>query len=268
MLQPKKAWIFDADGVITDIKQEKITQPLILESIIKILENEEPVAFNTGRGIDWVEKVVLYPLKNKISNSEILQNLFVVAEGGGVWATFNKDYSLNLKIDESVIMPVDLDQKVRNLVLNKYSKSMRYEDKKTMITTKIKEGYPIEEFNRLQIEMIKDLQKLIDDFDLVNELKVDISTIGTSIIHKTTGKDKGVELILEWLKEKGVTPKRFLAFGDSNSDIPMAEKIYESGYSVELVYVGKNELPKENYPFKVTKTKNKFTKGTLEFLAM
>ncbi len=260
------AWVFDVDGVITDIEQEKITEPLILDSIIKILEKGEPVALNTGRGVDWTQESVLKQLTDKTINKQTLQNLFIVAESGGETATFNRDGSLNLIVDESLKMPSDLDQKVQKLVQTKYSKSMRYEDKKTMITTKIKEGTSIGEYHKNQVVMARDLQRLIDSYGLTGKFKVDISTIGASIMNKNTGKDRGVELILNWLLQKGIKPQRIIAFGDSESDVPMAEKLYQNGYKVELVYVGKNDLLKINYPFKIIKTQNKYSKGTAEFL--
>lgn len=262
----KIAWIFDVDGVITDIEKEKITTPLILDSLVKILERGEPVAFNTGRGMDWVTNTVLVPLKSEISNQEILQNLFVVAESGGVSGTFDKERSLNVNIDESLKVPPALDQDVKDLVQKKYSQSMRYEDKKTMITTKILEGYPVNDYHIHQQKIISNLQKLIDSYDLADQLKVDESTIGTNIMYKTAGKDRGVELILEWLSRRKIRPQKFIVFGDSSSDIPMAKKLNENNYNVELVYVGKNKLPKDNYPFKIIRTQNPYTNGTVEFL--
>lgn len=261
------AWVFDIDGVITNIKKEIITEPLILNLIIKILEKGEPVAFNTGRGIDWTQTTTLNPLVNKISNKHLLKNLFTSAESGGVSAIFAENGSLDIKIDESLKMPNDLDQKVRELVNEKYSKTMRYEDKKTMSTTKIKEGTSIEDYHKDQKEIAKDLQKIIDSSKSPVQLKVDVSTIGTAIMYETAGKDKGVELILEWLSDREIQPQKFITFGDSiSSDILMAQEIYSQGFSVEFVYVGEENIDTSNYPFPIKQTKNKFEKGTLEFL--
>lgn len=261
----KFAWVFDVDGVITNIEREVITEPLILDSIIKILEKGQPVALNTGRGIDWVEKTVLNPLKIKTSNLQIFNSLFIVAESGGITTTFNQDGSSDIKIDPSLKMPSDLDQKVRELVQTKYSKSMRYEDKKTMITTKIKEGYSVDEYQKSQREIAKDLQNLIHSYGLENKFKVALTTIGTDIMHNNAGKDKGIELILNWLLKRGIKPQKFITFGDSESDVPMAQKLHKEGKNVELVYVGNNPL-KKDYPFPIKQTEEKFEKGTLEFL--
>jgi len=261
------AWVFDVDGVITNIEQEKITEPIILEFLIKTLEKGEPIALNTGRGMDWVEEIVLNPLKSKISNQEILHNFFVVAESGGIRATFDRNGSLKVLFNDSFKIPPELDRKVRKLVAEKYSRSMRYEDKKTMSTTKIKEGTSFEKFHEDQKMITKDLQEIIDSSQLKDRLKVDTSTIGTNIMFRSLGKDRGAEIILEWLSERKIKPQRFVAFGDSfKSDVPMAEELHSQGFSVDFVYVGEENIDTSKYPFTIKQTQAKFGKGTLEFL--
>lgn len=260
-------WVFDVDGIITDIGREKVTEPYILDFIIKILEKGESVAFNTGRGIDWVKNTVLIPLKDKIIHPNILSNLFVVAEGGGIKAVFNQDESLNIDIDKSLKMPADLDQEVKKLVKKKYSQTMRYESKKTMITTKIKEGTPIEKYREDQSRIAEDLQRLINAFGADREMKVDLSTIGANIMYKNTGKNRGIELILEWLLERNINPQKYIAFGDSfESDIAMAQELHSRGLPVEFIYVGEENIDISKYPFPIKITQNKFEKGTLEYL--
>ena len=259
-------WVFDVDGVIVNIEKEIITEPFILNSIIKILEKGEVVALNTGRGIDWTLETVLNPLKSKITNPAILKNLFISSESGGITATFDKNGSLQVTTDDSLKIPRDLDKKVRELVTRKYSKSMRYENKKTMSTTKIKEGTSIEKFQEDQETMIGDLQRIINSSNLRGRLKVDISTIGTNIMYKRTGKDLGIELILKWLKDMGIKPEKFIAFGDSASDIPMAEKLYENGCDLKFVFVGGKNKIQRKAPYKIHTTESLFDKGTVEFL--
>lgn len=261
------AWIFDVDGTVTNLEKEVVTEPQILDIIIKILKKDEPVAINTGRGINWVQETVLIPLENKAANRNILRNLFIVAESGGITAVFNQKGSLRIKINKSLKMPHDLDQKVRKLVQTKYSKTMRYESKKTMITTKIKEGTLVAEYSKGQLMLVKDLQKLIYISAKRDELMIDTSTIGTSVMHVTAGKDKGVELVLEWLLKNKIKPQKFITFGDSfSSDLPMAEKLHQKGKAVTFVYVGKENIDVSKYPFKIHLTEEKFEKGTLEYL--
>jgi hydroxymethylpyrimidine pyrophosphatase-like HAD family hydrolase len=266
MKTAKQMLIFDIDGVITNLQKETLTEPTILDYIIKILEKGEPVALNTGRGIDWTQTIILNFLKNKAKNINILGNLFVVAENGGIKASFNQDGYLDIEINNSMKMPQDIDQDVRELIEKKYFKNMRRENKETMITAKIKEGTLIKDYAKLQKKLVNDLQTIINTHALSNNVKIQLTTIGTDIIHRIAGKDRGIELILKWLLRKGITPQKFITFGDNKSDIPMAEKLFEEKRSVELIYVGKDDIDTAKYRFPVIITKNKFEKGTLEFL--
>lgn len=258
--------IFDIDGVITNLEKEIVTEPLILDFIINILEKGQPIAFNTGRGIDWTIKTVLNPLINKINNKQILTNLFVVAESGGITAEFDQNGTLKINVDYSLKMPKKMEQKVKELVKQKYSETTRDEDKQTMITTKIKEGTPLEKYHQDQLKLVEDFKNLIKDFRMENLMKVDLSTIGTNILYQSAGKGKGTELILSWLAEKNFNPYKFIDFGDSESDAPMTEKLYEEKLYVEFVYVGEEKIDTSKYPFPIIIPQNKFEKGTLEYL--
>ncbi len=81
------------------------------------------------------------------------------------------------------------------------------------------------------------------------------------------GKGFATERILDLLKKKGIKPKQFIAFGDSPSDIAMAEKLHERNLSFTFIFVdNKGELKGREHPFPIVYTKNRFDKGTLEFL--
>jgi len=72
---------------------------------------------------------------------------------------------------------------------------------------------------------------------------------------------------LEWLKRRRIEPKQFIAFGDSRSDLEMAEEIQQKGQAVEFVFVGEEgELAGSNHSFSVTFTKNHHEKGVIEYL--
>ena len=49
-----KAYIFDVDGVITSPYEKQVKENELLRIIAEKLKNSEPVAFNTGRTIQWV----------------------------------------------------------------------------------------------------------------------------------------------------------------------------------------------------------------------
>lgn len=264
----KTAWVFDVDGVITNPQEKKITQPEILDEIIKRLEREEFVALNTGRSIEWVRDRVLNPLIEKVKDKKILENLLVVGEKGGTWAEFNNQGNLIENKDDDISVPDILKNEIKDLIDNKYSDSMFYDESKlTMISTEMKDGHSLEDYKEKQKMFSTELQTLLTDKNLGNKFKVDPTTIATDIENKFVGKHFAVRRIIEWIKRKGINPQKYVTFGDSfRSDIPMAQEINSQQLPVEFVYVGEKNIDISKYSFPIKITQNKFEKGTLEFL--
>lgn len=265
---PKTAWIFDVDGVITNPQEKKITEPEILDEIVKRLEGGEFVALNTGRSIEWVKDRVLNPLIKIVKDRSLLQNLLAVGEKGGTWAEFNELGNLIEKKDDGISVPDNLKNDIRNLISNKYSESMFYDESKlTMISTEMKDGYPLENYKKKQEALLAELKTLLANKNLSGKFKIDPTTIATDIENIFVGKNFSIKRIVEWVKKKGIKPQMYITFGDSfRSDIPMAQEIHSQGLPVEFVYVGKEDIDTSKYPFPIKITQNKFEKGTLEFL--
>jgi hypothetical protein len=262
-----KAFVFDLDGVITNLIKEKITQPEILNYLAKFLINNELIIFNTGRSIDWVNQEILIPLKNKAPIKKLIQNFFMVTEMGGLWYAFNQNGTLSEHIDKSLRMPIELDKQAGELIKNKYSKYMIREEKRTMVTSKILTGTKIEIYQKNQKELVKDLKKIIKKLNLTNDVTVGTSSIGTDIQSRLAGKGRAAKIILTWIKQNYFNPSKYFTFGDNfNSDIAMAKEIYSQGHQVEFVYVGKEKIDTSKYTFPTIITKEKYDKGTLEFL--
>ncbi len=263
----KTAWILDVDGVITDPFQKKITQPEILDHIIQQLEENNPVALNTGRSLIWMIDRVINQLLKRTKNKKNLKNFFASGEKGGTWITFDKNGEMQHHKDKSISVSKSLQNKVRNIVSSKFSRSMFYDEtKETMITIEMKDGCNIEEFFKNQKTLNEKLKKLVDENYFDNSLKLDPTVTATDIENKHVGKGFAVERILQWLKKIQINPLHFITLGDSIPDISMAEKLYNNGLSVEFVYAGKKDLPKQDYPFKVTKTKKLYTQGIVGFI--
>lgn len=268
MLQPQTAWVFDVDGVISNPQEKRVTEPEILDHIAEKLEKGEPVALNTGRSLVWMVERVVNPLLEKIKDKSVLQNFFAVGEKGGTWLTFDSEGKMEHHKDDSISVPQSLQEKVRNLIASEFSESMFYDETKlTMISTEMKDGYDLEDYAEDQRELNKKLQELIDQEGLGESLKVDPTVIASDIENRHVGKGFAVERILKWLSEKGIKPQEFVCFGDSISDIPMAEKIHERGASVRFVFVGRDKITKD-YPFEIIQPQSIHGKGTLEFLAI
>ena len=265
------AWLFDVDGVITNPEQKKVTEPAILDEIAKRLKTQEPVALVTGRSIDFMRERVIDPLIERVGDSSLLQNFLAMGEKGGVWITYDQGGSPQEHVDENISVPKTLQDEVRRLIHDEFSNLMFYdESKKTMISTEMHDGTNLEDYHAQQKILNQKLEELVKEHGLEESLEVDPTTIATDIQNKHVGKDFAARRVLAWLKERGIKPAQFITMGDSKSDVPMAQEIYDQGVPVTFVFVGKEsdraDIERRNLPFPVTFTKAQYEKGTLEYL--
>jgi len=260
--------IFDVDGVITNPQEKRITESEILDEIIKALKRKEPVALNTGRSVSWMTEKVIKPLTEKVGDKTILKDFFAVGEKGGTWAEFDNKGKLIINKDENISVPDNLKSKIRNLIANKFSDSMFYDESKlTMISTEMKDGHSLEDYNEKQKILVTEFEKILSKDQLNEKFKIDPTTIAVDVENMFVGKHFAVKRIIAWVKEKGFIPHKYITFGDSfKSDIPMAEELYSKNLSVEFVYVGKENVETSKHPFPIKITQDKYGKGTLEFL--
>ena len=261
--------IMDIDGVITNPREKRITEPEILDHIANKINNGEPVALNTGRSLSWLgERRIISDISERIKDKKNFENLLVIGEKGGTWLTFSEDGTIQHHKDDSISVPQSLQEKVKNLIEAEHSDSMFYDaSKETMITVEMKDGYDIGKYKEEQAILEKQLLIFLEQSSLNNQLKIDSTTIAVDVKNSHVGKGFAVKKIIEWIRSKGINPQRYIAFGDSfRSDIPMAQDIYSQGLPVEFVYVGKEDIDASAFPFTIHQTHAKFEKGTLEFL--
>jgi hydroxymethylpyrimidine pyrophosphatase-like HAD family hydrolase len=263
----KQMFIFDVDGVIANPKEKIVTETRILDFIAKYLKSNNYVAFNTGRALDWIIERVLNPLIKKMKNN-LLKNIFVVGEFGGAWLTFQGDGKIAQSIDKNISLPVKLQNQIRDLIKSKYSKSMRYdEDKKTMISTEMHDNYSLREYLIQQKLLLNDIKNLLKKNKLDKDLKVEFNMIAIDIMNKSVGKHFAMRKVFEWMKQNNFKSDNFIALGDNLSDIAIAEELYANKLPVRFVFVGEKEkFAGKTYHFPVIFTKEKYDKGTLEFL--
>lgn len=263
----KDLFVFDVDGVITHPSKKINTEPEILSHIIDKLKIDDPIALNTGRSLAWIKERVISLLYARIQNKSILKNLIAVGEMGGMWLTFDNDGNANEYIDNSLSIPKPLMREIKELIESKYSKSMFYDDtKNTMVSIEMNEGMPIDTYKKIQKLLMDDLHQIIKASYLGKNLKIDTTTIAADVMNNHVGKGFAVHRIADWLRAKKINPKQIFAFGDSMSDLPMAEKFHELGFSIEFVFVGNQQIQQSKYKFPITHTTDKFEGGTLEFL--
>lgn len=115
------------------------------------------------------------------------------------------------------------------------------------------------------LQMIED-KNVLQNFIAVSEKGgcwITFDKNGTMQEHKDNSisvpeSEKGfaTERILEFLKEKDINPKQIIAFGDSPSDIAMAQKLYQRNLTFTFIFVDdKGQLKGREHPFPIVYTK-------------
>jgi trehalose-phosphatase len=264
----KSAWVFDIDGVISNLITKNVTDQQILNIIVRKLEFGEPVALNTGRGLEWTIGNIINPIIKLISNKKAFGNFFMTGEKGGVWLTINNKGRKIVHIDKSFQINTSLHNKIQKLITATYPEALKeYERKSTMIALEMTTGFNHEKFKIIQKNLMQKINDLVTKSGLDAELNVQSTRIAIDIQHKLVGKGFAMKRILDWMKMKKINPQRIIAFGDDKSDFEMAQKAYENNFQTEFVYVGgDSELKNIKTQIPIIITKNKFEKGTLEYL--
>ena len=262
------AWLFDIDGVLTDPLEKKVTQPAVLAEIYRRLLAGEPVALNTGRSSEFITNRVLKELEKMILDKQLLQGLCAIGEKGALSIVYDEKGARHEMIDESISIPKVLQDAVRMLVEEQFADVMFYDTtKKTMVTAEMNEGVRMDIFKQRQEELNRELERLLVKHGLEGSYTIDSTRIATDIQHKNAGKALGADRFLQWLKWKGLAPEQVVAFGDSRSDVDMAEEVHKSGLPVEFVFVGDRALLQDKqFSFEITFTHGQFEEGVLEYL--
>jgi hypothetical protein len=258
--------VFDVDGVITNPKKKRVTEPEILDEIIKQLERSDPIALVTGRAHEWIIDKVVGSIENRVKDKSFLDNLFISKEFGGACSIYEKGVRKDFLNEHSGVSKSLLNE-VKKIVKN-FSDSMFVDpDKKTMISIEMKDNFSIEKFRLFQAQFLKEIRKIIGKYDSAKQLDVHVDIIATNIRNKNANKRYATKQLLGWLSDKKISPKKYFVFGDTIGDRDIAQELYESKLPVKFVFVGeKMELGNKKSGFRTIFTQNKYDKGTLEFL--
>ncbi len=250
------AFLLDVDGVVTNPVEKKITEPQIFDAIISNLTQGNPVALNTGRSNEWMIDRVIKPLNEKVADKSLLKNFFAVGEKGLTWTSFAPDGKLIEGVFNREGLPVEgydlkvfldpqtaahfgtLSEYAKVLIKDKYSHSTFFDaSKKAMVSTEMIDKYDQPKFAAEQAQFTEELKGILARLGLTDKFKIDPTTIATDIQMPHVGKHLGTQRVLDWLKRSKVTPKHFVAVGDSSSDIEMADELKKQGKSYEFRYV-------------------------------
>ncbi len=263
-----KGYLFDVDGVITNPQEKRVDDEALLDEIIARLEKGEPVCFNTGRSTSWVMENVITPMRERMQDVSVLENVIIIGEKGGTWTTFTKGGDVHADAVDTISVPDNLKERVRQLIAEKYADAMFFdESKQTMLSVEMNDGYDIAAFTLRQQEFVRDVEELLRETKMDTTYRIDPTTIAIDIESPYVSKALGADRFMDFLEYRELLPSEFDAFGDSSSDAAMADELARRNKRVKLVYVGADVdsvNPKAEYPISHV---SGFDRGTLEYLA-
>jgi len=255
------AWIFDVDGVLSNLDARGIVEPSLFPSLERILLQGDLLAFNTGRDTVWVRRHILEPLEKMGVDASLLKDVFLACEKGGTWQEADQEVQLN----DAFVLPPLFVEKIKNIITDEFSDVMFFDDgKRTMISVEMKKGIARELFTPRQQELHQIFVKYLDEYGLSQKYFIQEDLIASDIMHKNAGKDIGMQHILTWFELSNKHPEHFFCFGDNPSDLHMGELLQSKNYPFTFVYVGTKPL--EPTSFVPILTEEKFDKGTASFL--
>ena len=260
-----KAWIFDVDGVITNLATRKVEHPQIVQKIVEKLEAGEPVGIITGRALPWLSERVLSLIEKQTKNPSVLNNLCIEAEFGGISVIYDHGQK-NEAIETNLSISLEILSQLEKLVKKDFSDGMFVDSgKRTHFTAEMKESVGSDLFKQKQKELVEKLKKIIDEHGLSEIVEIHEDAIATNVKNKKLNKHLATQKLLTWLTGRNLNPEIFYVFGDSTSDLQIGEELNKQNKKVEFIYTGTDDLGDQ--PFEIIKTKEKFDEGTLEYLS-
>ena len=259
----EKGYLLDVDGVITDPIEKRVIHESIIDDLADKLNNGNPVGLNSGRSTAWVEANVLPHLTGRIIRPDALQNLIIIGEKGGTWTTFSEDGVRMHDASPKLKLPTGVREKVDELLNKKYSESMFIsEEKESMLSVEMRDGYDLSDFKQQQQDFLQEAANIVADRD---DWHIDPTTIATDFENIHAGKALGADRFLDFLKARNIVVANIEAYGDSASDLAMADELERRGQAVEFSYVGTDAQLSGNKSYIVNNVGG-YTSGTAAIL--
>ncbi len=263
--------LLDVDGPISSPITRSVSQPGLLEALVTLANSGVPLAFNTGRGDDFLVREVSGPLYAAGMRKDAL--VWGIGEKAGTWFRFGEPE--HLVVDQELIVPDQIRQKMRDLAEGEFSDLVFFDDsKRTMVSLEQRVDIANEDFLARREPLDEAIAHIVLDagFDLSwhgdisaelhalatdpaasgsrTNYRIDSSVLATDVEHSRTGKDIGARRFIDLLLAQGVTPpQRWFTMGDSRSDYKMTDWLHAHGFTASHVDVRPSaQLPQTDYP--------------------
>jgi hypothetical protein len=265
---PSTAWLFDVDGVLTEPEHKTVREPALFDELIRRLARGEPVGTNTGRSLTFLGAGLLDPLEARVPDRRLLHGLIAIGERGSAWVTYDAAGARSEQVDTATPLSPALRDDVRALVQRPEFAAVMFfdETKRTMISTELRPGKTIADYEAPQRALVVELHALLARHGLADQYRVDPTSIATDIEYRGVGKAYGAARFAAMLEARDIRPARYVCFGDSRSDYDMLEALLARGDRAEMVFVGEPEQLRECDTRAVTFIQPLYASGTLAYL--
>jgi hydroxymethylpyrimidine pyrophosphatase-like HAD family hydrolase len=247
------------DGVLTD----ELARPdqEVLRTIGKLHQQKEQLAFITGRSRKWLADHIFPALDTNLDWS----SLYCVAEHGSI-----KGRGPNIsswELDQDYVISEEVKDKLYKISeKQQYQGLIEWDDtKEAMGTVESVHGDPGDEVHLEKTrKALKDYAEEAKKVAEEHNKKVVISTYGVDVTSKDLSKQIGAKWVLNQASNRD---QPVYVFGDSKSDLIMAETAKQLGGANEVIFfwVGDGDIPESN-SFKITSASKKFAEGTKKLL--
>ncbi|WP_051427269.1 hypothetical protein [Arthrobacter sp. H20] len=251
--------LLDVDGPIASPVSRTVRQEIIGD-LVTLAAAGWPVIFNTGRSDTFIRDEVMTPMQAAGIPEGVV--FHAICEKGGVWFSFDRSGAGELHIDQSLALPKEFGAGIRDLVAEKYSEHMFFDETKHAMVS-VEQHVDVDNTDYLAEQEGFDADALAlmrshdmgvcrlahhsPDSDDNIDYRIDPTIISTDIESVRLGKDLGAERALSLLDAR--IPSRWRTVGDSRTDYAMADYLHEHGYDVAHVDVRPADgVPETPYP--------------------
>ena len=242
--------LLDVDGPVASPLTRTVS-PAVIGHLVALASAGWPVVFNTGRSDEFIRTQVMEPMIAAGLPANV--TLHAVCEKGGVWFSFNGSGAGPVSVDEELALPVPYASAIRDLVTEKYTGHMFFDEtKRSMVSVEQNVDVANADYLTEQKEFDADALALMSRFDMgvcrldhhapdsddSIDYRIDPTIISTDIEALGVGKDLGARRALALLEEAGTpVPEIWRTVGDSRTDYAMADELHALGFDVAHVDV-------------------------------
>jgi len=249
------AIFLDCDGVVTD-RNARVDADVMFEAHRLALAGKK-VAFVSARSLTWMNANLVPALERFNPSEEERSRIFFVAEMGARWISFSRGGSLQGEMAGAVPASVRAEMKAS---LAKWYLLFFDEAKESMAAVEVRHDraassrQSMEEAQRQLGEAEAAFTARYPKFNVIRTL------YAVDVMSKGAGKAGAVARALELAG----AVREAVVVGDSPADLGMGAELDRRGIPLTFYYVGEREPG--SVPFKLVKTKEKYSRGALEAL--